>query len=97
MLWSIFLIWFFSGLGIAYMLIRQGSWILFFGSICLTAYGGLAALESIRQGSNLNNPSFEYAGHALLLFFSVLGGGLVSTALSEIRHNIKSSHNSSRN
>lgn len=83
--WSIFLCWLFAGIGCAWILIRKSSWTLFWGSIGLTLYGGLSAIESIRQGGILNNPQFRYAGHGLLLFFSVLGGALLSTALSEIR------------
>lgn len=83
--WSVFLIWFIVGIGCALILIKRSAWVLFWGTIGLTIYGGLAAVESIREGGYLNNAEFEFAGQGLLLFYSVLGGALISIALSEIR------------
>jgi hypothetical protein len=83
--WTIFLVWFIVGIGCALILIKKSARILFWGAIGLTLYGGLAAVDSIRQGGFLNNAEFEFAGQGLLLFYSVLGGALISVALAEIR------------
>lgn len=84
--WTIFLVWFLGGVGAAALLIRRGPWTLFWGALLLTLYGGVAAIETLHRGALLENSEFDLAGHSLLLFFSVLGGALISTALGEIRH-----------
>lgn len=85
--WSVFLVWFIAGIGCALILIKKSSWTLFWGAVFLTLYGGLAAVDSIREGGFLNNSEFAFAGQGLLLFYSVLGGALISVALNEIRKN----------
>ena len=87
--WLIFLAWFLPGVGLALVLIYSSKWKLFFGGLALTLYGGLAAISTIADGRSLNFTEFEYAGHGLLLFYSVLGGSLLSSAINEIREDRK--------
>ncbi|TOP73312.1 hypothetical protein CGH09_23860 [Vibrio parahaemolyticus] len=62
------------------------------GATVLTLYGGFIALGVSMDGENLRDIEFRLAGQLLLLFFSVIGGALVSISLNEIR---KSSQNNS--
>ncbi|MDN4694034.1 hypothetical protein QYZ44_07335 [Vibrio parahaemolyticus] len=62
------------------------------GATVLTLYGGFIALGVSFDGENMKAIEFRLAGQLLLLFFSVIGGALVSIALNEIR---KSSLNNS--
>lgn len=83
--WVIFLAWLIPGLGLAVFLIQASKWKLLFGGVALMLYGALSAIDMIQRGKSLNLPEFEYAGHLLLLLYSVLGSSLVGGALSEIR------------
>lgn len=79
------LVWLAIGLSGAIYLLRKSSWFAFFGGCTLALYGAFPAILISMVGQTLNNPLLELIGQLLLLFFSVLGGALVSAAWAELR------------
>jgi hypothetical protein len=55
------------------------------GAIGLTLYGAVPAIGLSMDGDTLNNIAMKYVGQMLMIFVSVLGGALMSLALTELR------------
>ncbi len=80
-----------AGIFWAVTLVKKKPWIMLIGAVLLTMYGGGVAIASSYDGTLLNIPGMYFSGQLLLMFFSIIGGALASTALSEMRkkHNDK--------
>lgn len=64
---------------------KQGPRWLMFWSVVFIVYSSLPAIALIIDSRSLNNSSFELVGQSLLVFFSVVGGALFSSAWNELR------------
>ncbi len=67
---------------------KRNPWVLFFGAIGLTLYGAFPAIGLSMDGDTLNSMEMKYVGQMLMIFVSVLGGGLMSLALTELRQKV---------
>ena len=88
MFWLPFLFGLVPILGISLLLLvrtRDAPWRLLTGSIFIIILGIFYALSFIEIGATFSNIINEQVGHALLVLISIIGGSMISTAMSEIR------------
>lgn len=81
--WIVLLAW------LAIDIHKTSPWALFFGAIGFTLCGAVLAIGISMDGDTLNNIAMKYVGQMLMIFVSVLGGGLMSLALTELRQKTK--------
>ncbi|MGA1932612.1 hypothetical protein ACH5BF_07795 [Arcobacter sp. YIC-464] len=89
--WIVLLAW------LAVDIHKRSPWTLFFGAIGFTLYGAIPAIGLSMDGDSLNNIAMKYFGQMLMIFVSVLGGGLMSLALTELRQKAKNNKNEETN
>ncbi|CDU05645.1 membrane hypothetical protein [Vibrio coralliirubri] len=71
--------------GLALMFYRLNPLMLFFSGIGLTIYGATLGLDLKSQGQTFDNTMVVGLGEMFLIFISIIGGALVSTAFNELR------------
>lgn len=81
--------WVICGVFGAVSLLKIGPWSLLFWGIVLTLFGCLPSIGLIMDGKTFHDGYMEMVGQSLLVFFSVLGGAIVSSAWSELRRSRK--------
>ena len=81
----LFFVYVLCGLIGALMLRNKGPWALLLWSVVFILYSTLPLIGMIMDGNALNNQVFEIIGRSLLVFFSIVGGALFSTAWRELR------------
>jgi hypothetical protein len=59
-------------------------WLMFL-AIAYVAYGSIPSVAMVIDSRPLNSPPLELVGQSLLVFFSVVGGALFSSAWNELR------------
>lgn len=78
----IYLVYLFCGISGALMLRKKGPKSLLAWSIVFIAYSSLPTLEMIQ----LSDKVMSLTGQSLMVFFSIIGGALFSTAWVELRN-----------
>lgn len=78
-------VWLLIGISSTLWLRKKGAWTAFIGGVVLTLYGALPSIGLSIDGQTLQNINMQFSGQFLLLFFSVLGGGIISSAWAELR------------
>lgn len=79
--------WIIVGIIGAISLLKTGPWMLLFWGVILTLFGCIPSIGMIMDSKIFHDAPMEMTGQALLIFFSVLGGAIVSSAWSELRQN----------
>ncbi|WP_322406229.1 hypothetical protein U0358_10605 [Idiomarina sp. PL1-037] len=86
--WFPFLFGFAPVIGLALFLnigTSKKPWKLLFGSLLIVLLGSSYALSFVELGQRYGQVINEQVGSSLLIFVSIIGGALISLALSEIR------------
>ena len=86
--WFPFLFGFFPIVGLAVLLnvkTRTKPWKLLFGALLIVLFGSGYALSFVEIGLQYGKIINEQIGNSLLISVSIIGGALISLALSEIR------------
>ena len=80
-----FLMLVFCGLCFALLWVSDNTYILLLKGVVFAIVGTLFGFDLTRFGDYFGDLQAEFFGHGLVVFSSVVGGGLVSLALSELR------------
>jgi hypothetical protein len=86
----LYLLWVGGGIWASLQMRSLGPNWLMFWSVVFVAYGSVPSIGMLLDSKALNNLHFEFVGQALLLFFSVVGGALFSSAWNEQRQRVRS-------
>jgi hypothetical protein len=81
----VYLTYVFCGIFCAIWLLKLGPRRLMFWSTVYIAYSTLPTASMLVDSKIFNNPKQELIGQSLLVFFSVVGGAMFSSAWTELR------------
>ncbi|MCS0059426.1 hypothetical protein NB591_06885 [Vibrio parahaemolyticus] len=77
---------------LALMTYRLRPFLLFIIGIIITIFGAMIGLDLKGQGAIYEKSMVTGLGDMLLIFISIVGGALVSTAFNELRLNHRAKH-----
>ena len=81
----LYLVYIVAGITWPLLLLKTKPWRLFFSGIALTMLLISTALMLIHDSKIIHEPIWDFIGQSLLVFFTIIGGMIVSCAWSELR------------